>query len=521
MKLYIKKYLVPLLFLILPQTLLIAADFSIRVLPSYNFISKKEFSSGPGITGSLDLSVFTLRGTDNIFLSLSASWLPLKAKSIDSLNSFDVGMGLGYSCQILDRLNLDAEVTGGIWTVNGNDGIKDTSGILLGGRLEALYNIFPELSAGIFAGYQDFLDQESFLKKIQAGLSFKYNFTKGLIKSSEIEMEEQNLDNIFPVFYSYYDNHEFGRIVFSNREKSSITDVEVKIYIEEYMSNPDVCCKFDKIERNETFEVPLTAFLNETILLNLEASVSDAKIDISYKLLGKKITSSHRVEIQTLNRNNMTWEDDRRAAAFISPKDGGARFFARHVKSAVLNSLKEGIPENIQYAQAMFGALKIYGINYVIDASSAFTSNFGTASIDSLNFPYQTLLYHGGDCDDLTILNCALLESLGIETALITVPGHIFMAFDSGIPAEKASESEYIIENGKAWLPVEITLCQDKWSEAKRYGMREWKKYKEDRKLYRLKDAWEVYKPVGIPDSNIALEVPAKKAIVDAFKASF
>jgi transglutaminase-like putative cysteine protease len=44
---------------------------------------------------------------------------------------------------------------------------------------------------------------------------------------------------------------------------------------------------------------------------------------------------------------------------------------------------------------------------------------------DSLNYPYQTLFYRGGDCDDLSILFCSLMESLGVASAFITVPGHI------------------------------------------------------------------------------------------------
>ena len=108
-------------------------------------------------------------------------------------------------------------------------------------------------------------------------------------------------------------------------------------------------------------------------------------------------------------------------------------------------TLSEGeivpIPENIQYAAAIFSALKAYGINYVIDPASAFTDTRGTSAVDFLQFPYQTLLYHGGDCDDLSILNCALLEVLGIETAFITCPGHIFIAFDSGLSPDQASKA--------------------------------------------------------------------------------
>jgi transglutaminase-like putative cysteine protease len=36
-------------------------------------------------------------------------------------------------------------------------------------------------------------------------------------------------------------------------------------------------------------------------------------------------------------------------------------------------------------------------------------------------------MYRAGDCDDLSILYCSLLEAIGIRTAFVTIPGHIFM----------------------------------------------------------------------------------------------
>jgi len=49
--------------------------------------------------------------------------------------------------------------------------------------------------------------------------------------------------------------------------------------------------------------------------------------------------------------------------------------------------------------------------------------------IDFLQFQRQTLEYKAGDCDDLSILYAALLESVSVDTAFITVPDHIYIAF--------------------------------------------------------------------------------------------
>ncbi|MCK4542225.1 MAG: transglutaminase domain-containing protein [Spirochaetales bacterium] len=74
--------------------------------------------------------------------------------------------------------------------------------------------------------------------------------------------------------------------------------------------------------------------------------------------------------------------------------------------------------------------LGLYGLNYVVDPRTPYTELSQQREwIDFIQFPRQTLEYRAGDCDDLSILYCALLESVGIETAFITVPGHILMAF--------------------------------------------------------------------------------------------
>lgn len=62
----------------------------------------------------------------------------------------------------------------------------------------------------------------------------------------------------------------------------------------------------------------------------------------------------------------------------------------------------------------------------MVDPQSSYvTAIQARDAVDCLKFPRQTLEYRGGDCDDLSILYCALLESVGIETAFIATPGHI------------------------------------------------------------------------------------------------
>jgi hypothetical protein len=224
----------------------------------------------------------------------------------------------------------------------------------------------------------------------------------------------------------------------------------------------------------------------------------------------------------------MSWDDDRRAASFVSARDPAAALFAKFVASVGDLNARDGIPRNVQYAAGLMEALNAYGINYVIDPASSYVEMAEDASaLDSLNYPYQTLMYRGGDCDDLSILFCSLLEVLGIDTAFITIPGHIYMAFVAISQDEMALEfwpsqnSTNLIEyGGKLWVPVEITIPGEGFSRAWQVGAREWRSAGEAAAIYPMRESWELYRPVSVPGAGEKLpDLPAEREIVRRFTA--
>jgi hypothetical protein len=217
-------------------------------------------------------------------------------------------------------------------------------------------------------------------------------------------------------------------------------------------------------------------------------------------------------------RNMMSWDDDRRAASFVSSRDPSAALFAKHAASVVRDRLRGDIPPNVQYALAVFEALNVYGINYIIDPQSSYIEMSENASgIDSLNYPYQTLFYRGGDCDDLSILFCSMLEVLNIDTAFITVPGHIYMAFDTG--NRDPGKSELIEYDGRFWMPVEVTIPGQGFTQAVRVGAREWRDAGEDARIYPMKDSWTVYPAVSVPNAAGQLpDVPDEGKLIEAIE---
>ncbi len=522
-----------------------AVDLELRLMPQLEVPFNSIFNLGFGGTASFDITPITIRGRDSVFFSLQGGFemFPVKTtgvEKIDNMYFYRGGIGVGYNFRFLDRISVSPEFDFGVWSlpevpeqvlnnIKEHDGVEvdpdkyAPSGLYIGGGVGVNYFLRPELIASLNLGYKTyFYKPENINSDFSVGVAIKYNLKKGLSPVSEIESTDVQTTPLFPVFYSRYDTNKFGTVSFISHEKNAITDIEVQLFIEQYMSNPKTVETIEYIEPEEEFSVDLTAFLNENILNSMLSRKADAQIIVNYKSLGKKMTYSETIELQSLSRNSMSWEDDRRAAAFVSGRDASALKFARQVVSIIKNDLNPNLPVNYQYAAAIFGALKAYGINYVIDPASAFTDNVGSAAVDFLQFPYQTLLYHGGDCDDLTILNCSLLEALGVPTAFITVPGHIFMAFDAGIPVDQADSmlgrNKYIVENDKVWVPVEITVSQDTFGLALSIGLREWNKYSEEHLLLPLADAWKEYKPVSVPESDITLQMPRRDVILKGYK---
>ena len=126
------------------------------------------------------------------------------------------------------------------------------------------------------------------------------------------------------------------------------------------------------------------------------------------------------------------------------------------------------------------------------------------------HYPDQFLGSRNGDCDDCTVLYCSLLENVGIPTALVDAPGHIFMMFDSGIPAERQerlclSRNQYVVYDDRVWIPVEITMLGEPFAVA-------WQSAAESTsylartgqmRIYEVAEAWGEYSPARRPSSTV------------------
>ena len=479
-----------------------------------------------GMGGGLRLTYRPIKNIDFFAQGEYLSFSMDTKEAVDPISVFDASLGAGYHIPLSDRFSLDVMASGGAYyTPKGKGGAGFTAGLSLGFS----YKVSPVISIDATASGTHFAAKPNPFITVNAAAApgITFDITEMFNKSRKVDMQLAALAPVFPALYSWYEKNPFGTVTITNNEDTAITDVTVSFFQPQYMAHAKECMNIRKIEKGESVDVDLLAFFNEQMLELTEMTDTNSAVIVNYLCLGQKRTKTFTLDVPVYGRNNMSWDDDRRAAVFVSSKDPAAMRFAKHVTSIVREKKRTTVPVNIQYAMGIFEALNEFGINYVIDPSSAFEDNVGTSSIDFLQFPYQTLMFKGGDCDDLSILVCSLFESVGIKTAFITIPGHIFMAFDSGMTKAEADEKlrsldNYIEVDDEVWIPLEITLSNEGFYKAYKYGAREWNKaYSEGTAaMYRMQDSWESYPPISVPGATEKFTMPTKKQISLAFEKS-
>lgn len=504
-----------------------SADFSLSLLPTLTI------PMGPVVDG--DLQLFSLGGGGSLrgelipgfarFLygriSLDCDYLPYNGGG-GGWGLIAGGGSVGLSLNPLPRMGFRVGGGGGLYMAFAEDGtMKDP---YVEGGLDLTIRLGPTFSMGLGGKYRYLFTPSDPIQDISVQLGVGYDLGGGR-KGTEIRIEPR-LSPIFPLFYSYYDKNPAGEVVIANTEANPYEKVSVAFYAKQYMDGPRLCAELGTLRGGESRTVPVYALFNDAIFRVTEGTKAAGEIQVSYFYLGKERKVSFPVTVQVENRNAMQWDDDRKAAAFVTAKDPLILSFAKNVASTVRSEGTPPVTEDFRTALALFQSLTIYGLGYTVDPKTPFTSLSGDeTAVDFLQFPNQTLAYRAGDCDDLSVLYAALLESVGLTAALVTTPGHIFVAFDSGLSADAAerffsAQDDLVIRDGKAWVPVEVTLVKEGFVRSWRMASQEWRTAEAEGKagFYPVRESWKVYEPVGFVEGGVAVAIPPAERIAEGYR---
>jgi hypothetical protein len=462
------------------------------------------------------------------FFRLGAASVPYSGSAGTALVGVDGKLGVGFVFRPVDRLALRLDAAGGlaeIYVAGKDVGMAFAASARLG--LE--YRVSPAISLSLHGGYATYFGTSAqILSAVEAGLYLSYDLSAIGGAKAKVRVEDPKLDAVFPSLYAYYDDNAFGTVKVVNGEDSGITGVSVAFNAGHYMDQPKVCGEYASLAKGASVTVPVKALFTDSVLQITQGTDAKGEIIVKYEVLGSERVVRAPIDFRMHHRNAITWSDDKRAASFVSVTNPAALWFSKFASGVARERLRGDINQPLQFAIAMFEAERLYGLNYVVVPANDYSVKHGLKDyVDSVQFPHQTLSNRGGDCSDLAVLFSALMQSVGVDTAFITIPGHIFSAFDTGLTEEQAQASFYdtgllIYRDGKAWVPVEITMVKDGFIKAWRVAAKEW--YDSVKKgsaaFYTLPDCWKTYPPAAFPGVNPRFALPPESDEAVAFDAA-
>lgn len=427
---------------------------------------------------------------------------------------FEMGIGFtgGYEHTLFKGLSPDGQVVSGFALAQGS--------VYLG--LNPSYNMSLMLVPSIRYQHSTddfFTDMNGFLVGIGGLVSFRFgkdpDSADSVIKS--LQFSDVQIQPLFAAMQSYYKENSFGSACMTNIEKGDLHNLVVTFYQPGYMDTPSIVEEIEVLESGESVDVDLTASFNKEIFLTEGITPLNGELKVSYYYNRRPVEQSYPISYDLYDKSSMIWDDDRKVAAFITPADSALQNYTSFIRQSCKDSSLSSLNSNLQSAMQIYHSLVEIGCIYQVDPLQPFATvvSGDTITVDTVSLPRNTLRKLTGDCDDLTVLYLSLLETLGIETAFITVPGHIYTAFNSGEDARNykrihPDRSKTISIDGKLWIPVEITLLgKSNFLEAWNKGAEEWNSLEgnpEKRTLYVTSDARNVYRPVGLKETDLGLQ---------------
>jgi tetratricopeptide (TPR) repeat protein/DNA-binding beta-propeller fold protein YncE len=344
-----------------------------------------------------------------------------------------------------------------------------------------------------------------------------------------VEISRFGIDDLFPSLYRNYSNVRvlpIGELVLTNNLAVPLAGVKVEIQVER-LTDGATPQQVPTLVGLSNSTIRLSAVFRETILQNTEDSKYQATVTVKFTHEGKEKTLTKSATFVLHGRNAVSWKDKRRLAAFISPSTEALINYSKEIDVRLREAPMYPSYRTILQAAAIFSALSKSEFTYSPDPNVNYAkASVQTDILDYVQYPAETIMRRSGDCDDLVAVYCGLLEAAGIGTAYVDVPGHVFMAFDTGIDTalfegSGLDQRDIVISNGKVWLPVETTLLgKTGFMAAWKYASEHYYQYIANRQfpeIVSFADARKVYEPSTFVPAAFQPRIPQKEVLVTTY----
>lgn len=498
------------------------ATLDVGIMPSLTIPvgeeSRRLYALSGGGTASATLRIdatpgLTLdAGVGGTYLSVSTRGSVLMASAL---------LGGGYESRWSSPIGLGAFGLGGYYYgFLAPDSDAHGGGLALSGGVRANLTTKGKLRFSLELALTSFIPTAT-TAELSIAMRRAYRIGEKPIPFPILTIEQAEIEPVFPALLKSYVSAPLGTLVIGNSGSGPANEVRVELFVSRHMDTATAVGTVEVLEPDESIEMPIVALFNDSVLDQSEGSIVAARLTVSFRGENGIEVVHQNLTLEIRGRNELTWDDDRKLAAFITSREPDIRstsqLVARHTRSGI-----GAATDMLQHAAGVFAHLQTQNYQYVPDVVSPYAIVSGDPTgVDSVQFPTETLRSRAGDCDDLSALYCALLESVGTKTAFVTVPGHVFPAFHLPNPERPidlllADSAIAIHRTDGVWIPVEITALHGTFVEAARAAFDLWSRHakSDDASFSIVRDAWNLYSPTDLPESL----VPYAPHISDSFK---
>lgn len=390
----------------------------------------------------------------------------------------------------------------------------------------ARYQLAIRLFEQAAALQQDSGEASQELRQLQNRFEAAQNPNK---KRYPIRIESASVQDIFPSLIYSYQDLPAGKVRVTNTQSVPVQNLRAVVRFADYMDLPRESMGPLQLQPGETAELELFISLNQKGLELDENLPIQVSLELIYEAEGEEQSVQSSFGSTLLKRSALSWDDSRKLAAFITPNEAEVSGFARRALAALDGKANPGIPassasflasyRSLRQAFVIVSAIGAQGLRYVEDPAGPFARGSTQMElVDTVRFPRETLFYQTGDCDDMTALLASLLEAIGIQTAILTSPGHVFLAFNSRIPASESwlletADLKSIAHAGELWIPLESTNLHLGFIESWRHASGLVRQYQgsSNFEFLPLAEARELYPALPLPRSSFTVLPPSER----------
>jgi tetratricopeptide (TPR) repeat protein len=329
---------------------------------------------------------------------------------------------------------------------------------------------------------------------------------------ARLVIEDLRLTRMFAAAHRQYATERLGQVRVRNDTSDDYRSLRLSFFIKDYMDFP-VTREIPELKGKTSVELPLNATFNKKVLDIDE----DTRVLAVVTLATADARDSSQEVTQSLTlygKNAIQWSNGDMVGSFVTPRDDTLRIFVREAVNRYAPPPQAALNRPLALAATVYNALSAYGIRYQLDPNSPYPQ-LSADQVDYVQFPRETLRVKSGDCDDLSVLLAAAYENLGIETALVDVPGHLFLMFRTGLKeADRGlvslQDDLLVIRDGEIWIPVESTLIATSFTEAWAEGARRYRAAAAANqvKVMPLRMAWERFPPASLAAATFKIDLP-------------